>query len=92
MVASGELKAPVAISLDHLDDGASAEGAILNALASSAAGATWVSIQVGGGAAAGSALELSQTCVACGGRQSAGSLERVMTRDAPVKAGPPSAP
>lgn len=98
MVASGELKAPLAIGRDHLDCGSVAspnreteamkdgsdcvaDWPILNALANTACGATWVSFHHGGGVGMGYSLHAGQVIVADGTDAAQARLERVLTAD-----------
>ncbi len=98
MVASGELRAPLAIGRDHLDCGsvaspfretegmadgsdAIADWPLLNALVSTASGASWVSLHHGGGVGIGRSLHAGQVCVADGTDLAGQKLRRVLTND-----------
>ena len=54
---------------------------LLNALVSTASGASWVSIHHGGGVGIGRSLHAGQVCVADGTELAAAKLERVLTND-----------
>ncbi len=58
-----------------------ADWAILNALLSTASGASWVSFHHGGGVGMGRSLHAGQVCVADGTELAAQKLERVLTND-----------
>ncbi len=98
LVASGELKAPVAFGRDHLDTGsvaspyreteamldssdAVADWPILNALLSTAGGASWVSFHHGGGVGMGYSLHAGQVTVADGTAEAADRLATVLNND-----------
>src|SRR5712671_4791534 len=58
-----------------------ADWPILNALANTACGASWVSIHHGGGVGIGYSIHAGQVCVADGTPEAARRLERVLTND-----------
>ncbi|MDD2772879.1 MAG: urocanate hydratase [Elusimicrobiales bacterium] len=58
-----------------------ADWAILNALLSTASGASWVSFHHGGGVGMGYSLHAGQVCVADGSKEMDERLERVLTND-----------
>jgi urocanate hydratase len=58
-----------------------ADWPLLNALVSTASGATWVSIHHGGGVGIGRSIHAGQVCVADGTPLAAAKLERVLTND-----------
>jgi urocanate hydratase len=58
-----------------------ADWPILNALANTACGATWVSVHHGGGVGIGYAIHAGQAIVADGTKEAARRLERVLTAD-----------
>ncbi|SFN04894.1 urocanate hydratase [Pseudonocardia ammonioxydans] len=58
-----------------------ADWPLLNALVSTASGASWVSIHHGGGVGIGRSLHAGQVCVADGTELAAAKLERVLTND-----------
>jgi urocanate hydratase len=58
-----------------------ADWPLLNALVSTASGASWVSIHHGGGVGIGRSIHAGQVCVADGSDLAAGKLERVLTND-----------
>ena len=58
-----------------------ADWALLNALVTTASGATWVSIHHGGGVGMGRSIHAGQVCVADGTDLAAAKIERVLTND-----------
>jgi urocanate hydratase len=58
-----------------------ADWPLLNALANTASGATWVSIHHGGGVGIGRSIHAGMVCVADGSDLAAAKLERVLTTD-----------
>ncbi|WP_228941578.1 urocanate hydratase [Nocardioides sp. Leaf374] len=58
-----------------------ADWALLNALVSTASGASWVSLHHGGGVGMGRSIHAGQVCVADGTPLAAEKLERVLTND-----------
>ena len=58
-----------------------ADWPLLNALASTACGADWVSIHNGGGVGIGNSTHAGQVCVATGTKQKGERLQRVLTAD-----------
>jgi urocanate hydratase len=58
-----------------------ADWPILNALTSTASGATWVSFHHGGGVGIGRSLHAGQVCVADGSALAAAKIERVLSND-----------
>src|SRR5438094_6013062 len=58
-----------------------ADWPLLNALVNTASGATWVSIQHGGGVGIGRSIHAGQVTVADGTPLAAAKLERVLTND-----------
>ena len=58
-----------------------ADWPILNALANTACGATWVSVHHGGGVGIGYAIHAGQVIVADGTKEAAARLQRVLTAD-----------
>ncbi len=64
--------------------GAAADWTILNALLNAASGASWVSIEDGGGAGAGYSMRASQAIVADGAKDTAKRIERVLTNGAAI--------
>jgi urocanate hydratase len=58
-----------------------ADWPLLNALVSTASGASWVSIHHGGGVGMGRSIHSGQVCVADGSALAAAKLERVLTND-----------
>ena len=58
-----------------------ADWALLNALVTTASGATWVSIHHGGGVGMGRSIHAGQVCVADGTELAAQKIERVLTND-----------
>jgi urocanate hydratase len=58
-----------------------ADWPLLNALVSTASGASWVSIHHGGGVGIGRSLHAGQVCVADGTALAGRKIERVLTND-----------
>jgi urocanate hydratase len=58
-----------------------ADWPLLNALVSTASGASWVSIHHGGGVGIGRSIHAGQVCVADGTELAAAKLARVLTND-----------
>ena len=97
LVAAGKVQAPIVIGRDHLDlsvaspyreteamrDGldAIADWPLLNALLSTASGASWVSLHHGGGVGIGRSIHVGMVVVADGSELAAQKLERVLTND-----------
>jgi urocanate hydratase len=68
---------------EAMEDGsdAIADWPLLNALANTSAGATWVSVHHGGGVGIGRSIHAGMVCVADGTELAARKLERVLTAD-----------
>ena len=82
MVKSGELKAPIVIGRDHLDAGSVvSDWPMLNALLSTAGGATWVSLHHGGGVGMGYSQHAGVVIVCDGTDAASKRIERVLWND-----------
>jgi urocanate hydratase len=79
---TGSVASPYRETEDMADGSdAIADWPILNALASTACGASWVSVHHGGGVGIGKSLHAGMVCVADGTPAAADKLERVLTAD-----------
>ncbi len=79
---SGSVASPYRETEDMADGSdAIADWPLLNALANTASGATWVSIHHGGGVGIGRSIHAGQVCLADGSDLAAAKLERVLTVD-----------
>src|SRR3984957_9165190 len=79
---AGSVASPYRETESMLDGSdAIADWPILNALTSTASGATWVSFHHGGGVGIGRSLHAGQVCVADGTPLAAAKLERVLSND-----------
>ncbi|MEO6230676.1 MAG: urocanate hydratase [Ferruginibacter sp.] len=96
LVRTGKVKAPIAISRDHLDNGPAAcssnhetDWPILNALVNTAGGASWVSLHHHGTVSAGNSTHAGMVIVADGTDDAALRLRRILRNDPYMGVMPP---